>query len=127
MLMRRQWAPVMARKVLGGQARMAEPLHDLLALPLATEGLLLVAVLALGWLGGSRVLLAYGAAGLLSVAVYVVGSARLGPSPARTLAAVGAAPGYVLWKLLMIPRTRLAARAGAAWVRTKRNVEDGKE
>ncbi len=127
MLMRRQWAPVLMGKVLRGQARMVEPLLDLLALPLATEGLLLVAVLASGWFTRRGWLLVYGSAGLLSVLLYVVASALLGPSPGKTLVALGAAPGYVLWKLMMIPRTRMAARTGAAWVRTRRNVEDEKD
>ena len=126
-LMRRQWAPVLLGKVLRGQARMLEPLLDLLALPLATEGALLIAVLAFGGLARSGALLAYGSAGVLSVLLYVVAAALLGPSPGRTLAALAAAPGYVLWKILMIPRTRLAARGGAAWVRTRRNVEDKDE
>ena len=123
-LMRRQWAPVLLRKVLGGQMRMVEPLFDLLALPLATGGALLVGVLALGWFTESIGLLVYGAIGVLSMLLYVLAAALLGPSPGRTLAALGTAPGYVFWKLLMIPRTRLAARSGAAWVRTRRNVED---
>ena len=127
MLMRRQWAPVLMGKVLRGQARMVEPLLDLPALPLATEGLLLVAVLASGWFTRRGWLLVYGLAGLLSVLLYVVASALLGPSPGKTLVALGAAPGYVLWKLMMIPRTRMAARTGAAWVRTRRNVEDEKD
>ena len=126
-LMRRQWAPVLLRKVLRGQGRMIEPLFDLLALPLATEAALLGAVLALGWFARSVWLLGYGAVGVCGVLLYLVAAAGLGPEPGRTLAALGAAPGYVVWKLMMIPRTRLAARGGAAWVRTRRNVEGDEE
>ncbi len=124
MLMRRRWLLPLARKVIAGRLRLAEPLLDLLALPLATEGGLLCLVILCGWLGELRPLLAYGVAGLLTLAGYVCAAALLAPSPARSLAALASAPGYVLWKILLIPRTRLAARSGAAWVRTKRNTED---
>ncbi len=124
LLMRRKWAGPLALQVAAGKLRMLEPLFDLLALPLATEvGLLVVGVL-LGWVGHVGWLLGYGGVGLAAVGLYVLVAAGLGPAPGATLGALAAAPGYLIWKVMMLPKTRLAARGGGAWVRTKRNTED---
>jgi GT2 family glycosyltransferase len=118
-LMRRQWTVRLLKGALGGKRRLIEPLLDLLALPLAMQTILLLVALAVPvtWL---RV---YGVAGLALVILYVVVAASLSSDPADALRALAAAPGYLLWKLLMIPRTRLASRKNAAWVRTERNAE----
>lgn len=119
MLMRRQWRGPLLVQVLQGRWRMLEPLLDLLALPLASEVMLLIAavILPLGW---SRT---YGLVGLAAAVLYMLVAAFLGPEPAATLRALAAAPGYMAWKLMMIPKTRAASRQNAAWVRTKRNIE----
>ena len=122
-LMRRQWSATLARRVLHGQARSLEPLLDLLALPLATEAGLLALVLVSGVAARSPWLLGYGLLGFASIALYVIVAALLGPSPAATLGALAAAPGYVLWKVTLRVQTRRAANGGA-WVRTRRNSED---
>ena len=127
-LMRKQWTSPLVHKVLRGQLRMLEPLLDLLALPLASEAVLLVAIALCAplctWPAASIALSLYAAAGLVSVALYLIVAALLGPSPRSSLAALTAAPTYMLWKILLIPRTRLAARSNATWVRTKRNLEN---
>jgi hypothetical protein len=118
-LMRRQWTLPLLKSVLRGRSRMLEPLLDLLALPLATQAALLVvaSIVPLPWL---RV---YGAIGFSAVALYILVAAKLSPDPADALRALAAAPGYLLWKIFMIPRTRLAARKNASWIRTQRNAE----
>lgn len=117
MLMRRRFAMPLAVRVLRGQLRFLEPLLDLLALPVATGAMLLLVALALpvAWLR------AYALCGLGAIALYVLVSAALGDEPMETLKALAAAPFYLAFKLAQIPRTRRAARADAAWVRTPRN------
>jgi cellulose synthase/poly-beta-1,6-N-acetylglucosamine synthase-like glycosyltransferase len=122
-LMRRLWTRPLALEVLRGRMRMLEPLLDLLALPLATQAVLLVLIAASGIFAHGALLIAWSATGLAAIALYVLVAALLGPQPWRTLQALAFAPAYLAWKVLMIPRTRLAARTGAAWVRTQRNAE----
>ncbi|SNS47654.1 Glycosyltransferase, catalytic subunit of cellulose synthase and poly-beta-1,6-N-acetylglucosamine synthase [Granulicella rosea] len=118
-LMRRQWRGPLTVQVLQGRWRMLEPLLDLLALPLATQVMLLIAavILPVGW---ART---YGLIGLAATVAYMLVAAFLGPEPGQTLRALASAPGYMVWKLMMIPKTRAASRQNAAWVRTKRNIE----
>ncbi len=125
-LMRRTWSRPLLKDVLRGRLAMLEPLVDLRALPLATEVLLLTAALALALAGRLPWLATYAVTGLLSVILYVSAAAALGADPAATLRALVSVPGYVLWKLSMVPRTRLAARRDAAWVRTARNSGSGR-
>ncbi len=121
-LMRRQWTLPLLQSVLRGRRRLAEPLLDLLAQPLATQAalLLLAATLPIAWLR------LYAALGFAAAALYILVAARLSPDPPAALRALLAAPGYLFWKLLMIPRTRLAARKNATWIRTQRNAEETK-
>ena len=116
-LMRRQWTGSLITEILRGRLRFLEPLLDLRALPLATNAmvLLLALLLPLAWLR------LYAAAGILAFVLYVLVAALLGPEPGETVTALFSVPGYMLWKLALIPRTRLAARKNAAWVRTQRN------
>jgi cellulose synthase/poly-beta-1,6-N-acetylglucosamine synthase-like glycosyltransferase len=118
-LMRMQWTMPLFKAALRGQGRMIEPLLDLLALPLASQVALLVVavIIPIRWL---RI---YGILGLLIAVLYVVVAASLSSNPTDALRALAAAPGYLLWKVLMIPRTRLATRKDAAWIRTQRNAE----
>ncbi len=118
-LMRREWTLPLTRAVLRGQWALLEPLLDLLAPPLAT-GAALFLVAALVPVAPVRL---YGLAGLLTVALYVLVSAALSPRPAQAFKALAAAPGYLVWKILLIPRTRLASSRDAAWVRTARNAD----
>ena len=122
-LMRRLWTRPLALEVLRGRLRMLEPLLDLLALPLTTETALLLLITAIGIFAHSIWLVAYSSAGLAAIVLYVLVAALLGPEPWRTLQALAFAPAYLAWKIIMIPRTRLAAKSDAAWVRTQRNAE----
>ena len=121
--MRRLWTGPLLAQVMRGQLRMLEPLVDLLAFPLTTEAGLLGAALALGELAHLRWLAVYAVAGFCVLLAYVAFSAMLGPEPAKTLGALASVPGYLLWKVLMIGKTRTASRRDAEWVRTKRNDE----
>ena len=124
--MRRKWTGPLFAAALRGRLGLIEPLLDLLAVPLATEAALLAAVVLLGWGARSSWIVAYGVFGLAVLNLYVLASASLTRQPLETLKALAAAPGYMLWKLLLLPKTRLAARADAAWVRTKRNADEPK-
>jgi GTP:adenosylcobinamide-phosphate guanylyltransferase len=123
-LMRRTWSPRLAAEVLRGHLRLLEPLLDLLALPLANQAGLLVITVALGLAAHIPWLTLYAAVALATAALYVLVAALLGPQPAATFQALAFAPAYLAWKVLLIPRTRLAARTDAAWVRTQRNPND---
>ena len=122
-LMRRLWTWPLALEVLRGHLQMLEPLLDLLALPLATEAAILILILTAGLAAHMPWLALYGLAGGVAIALYVVVAAMLGPEPGATLGALASGPGFLLWKVMMIPRTLRAARTDAAWVRTQRNSE----
>jgi len=122
-LMRRTWTRPLLLEVLHGRLRMLEPLLDLLALPLATEAALLLLGLAIAIPAHLVWLTVYAAIGSATLILYVMAAAILGPEPLSTLQALAAAPAFLAWKLMMVPRTRLAARADAAWVRTRRNAD----
>lgn len=125
-LMRRLWSKPLALEVLRGNLQMLEPLLDLLAVPLATEAALLILALMGGLAAHIDLLAAYGSLGIATLVLYLVVAASLGHDPWGTLKALAGAPAFLAWKVLMIPRTRLAARSGAAWVRTERNAGPGK-
>jgi hypothetical protein len=115
--MRREWLGPLLADIVSGRVQLIEPLLDLLSLPLASEaGLLCVALLVpLRWLRP------YAGFGLLTLLVYVLVSASLGGDAGTALRALSSAPGYLLWKLLLISQKRQAGRRNAAWVRTARN------
>jgi cellulose synthase/poly-beta-1,6-N-acetylglucosamine synthase-like glycosyltransferase len=120
-LMRRLWTRPLLAQVLRGRIKMLEPLVDLLALPLTIEAGLLSGAMMLGVLAELRWLVDYAAVGFGAMFLYVGFSVMLGPQPAKTLGALASVPGYLVWKVLMTPKTRLASRREAARVRTKRN------
>jgi cellulose synthase/poly-beta-1,6-N-acetylglucosamine synthase-like glycosyltransferase len=115
--MMRRWAPTLIADLLRGQARLFEPLLDLLAVPIATEvSLLLVAAcLPVGWLR----LYALGA--FLVLIVHVAAAAICGEDFWGTMRVLTTAPAYVFWKLWHLPETWRTARANSAWVRTERD------
>ncbi len=121
-LMRRTWSGPLLREILRGRLALVEPLLDLRALPLATQALVLVAALVLALAAHLSWLVVYAGTGLGAMGFYVLVAATLGPDPGAALSALASVPGYIAWKLWMIPRTRLAARRDAAWIRTARNA-----
>ena len=123
-LIRRLWTRPLLVAVAGGNLRMLEPLVDLLALPLASECMLLLVTLVFALVTHLAWLTLYATLGILSILLYLLVAATRAHDPARTLQALVAAPAYLAWKLLLLPRTRRAALSGAAWVRTRRNAEE---
>ena len=115
--LRRTHALPLLKRTARGNPRLLEPLLDLLALPLATQLplLLLAALIPTLW---TR---AYSALALLGIALYVTVTCLLAPGLKSSLNALAHAPGYLLWKLAVLPRTRLAAHQKPVWVRTQRN------
>ena len=122
--MRRLWTWPLTAEAMRGRWRMVEPLLDLLALPLGSEAALLGLVLLLGAASGTVWLIAYAVLGIFTTAFYLGVAASLGPRPGESLKALAVAPGYLLWKLLLVRRKQQAARSDAAWVRTARNAEE---
>jgi cellulose synthase/poly-beta-1,6-N-acetylglucosamine synthase-like glycosyltransferase len=108
--------PALARGVLAGQWRLADPLLDLLLLPLAWHTSLLLAALALG----AAPVQALAGAGLAVVVGHVALALRLMPARKAHLRALLGAPAYVAWKLCLAAGTWRAASRHAPWVRSAR-------
>jgi cellulose synthase/poly-beta-1,6-N-acetylglucosamine synthase-like glycosyltransferase len=108
--------PALAREILAGRRRLWEPLFELLLLPLAFHVLLLVLAAVPPW-GPGR---GYALAGLAVVAWHVGTALWLGRAGWRDLAALAAAPVYILWKLTLGGKLLAFARRNAPWVRTER-------
>lgn len=114
---RREWSLRLLLELLKGNLRMAEPLVDLLALPLATQvALLMIALLLpLEWL---RI---YALVGMLCIGAYLLIAAALGPDLRGALLALSAAPRFILWKLKILRATHRVGRKDAVWIRTERD------
>jgi hypothetical protein len=114
--MMRRWAPELLGNVLRGRVKLMEPLLDLLSLPIASEVtlLLVAACLPVAWLK----LYVLGAFAVLLLHVFT--AAFSGPGVWETMKALSTAPGYILWKLWILPEIWRTSRANAAWVRTER-------
>jgi cellulose synthase/poly-beta-1,6-N-acetylglucosamine synthase-like glycosyltransferase len=112
-------SPKLMLSIAKGKWRLIEPLGDLWLLPLAFHVALLAGALALG---GVFVRLGAGA-GVAVVGLHVLAAIRVGGGGWRDVGALFAAPWYVLWKILLIPKLFAAARKNTAWVRTERAGE----
>jgi hypothetical protein len=104
--------------MLRGRWRAFETLADVWSLPLSRGilALLLTLFLAAPWLH----VFALVCAGV--TVLYVVQAALLGDEPMRDLAALAAAPLYLLWKALITPLVLRQSRSRAEWARTKREA-----
>lgn len=113
----RRWAPRLGWDVLCGRWRSAEPLLDLLALPLALGLVLLLLALAMP-LAWTRVyaLLAFGV-----LAAHVLSAAAEADGPGTALQSILALPPYIGWKLSLVPGTLRASRPDAVWAPTARD------
>lgn len=114
-------APGLLREALRGERRLVEPLLELLLLPLGWHTLLL-AGLALVPFGPVR---AYALLGLFVVLLHVVAAVLICRGGLRDLAALAAAPAYLAWKLVLLPKIWLASARGTAWIRTQREPMEG--
>jgi cellulose synthase/poly-beta-1,6-N-acetylglucosamine synthase-like glycosyltransferase len=104
--------------LLRGRWRAAETLADVWSLPLSRGilGLLLTLFLAVPWLHEFALVCS-------AIAVlYVFQAALLGNEPMRDLAALVAAPLYLVWKILITPMVIRQSRSRAEWARTKREA-----
>jgi cellulose synthase/poly-beta-1,6-N-acetylglucosamine synthase-like glycosyltransferase len=110
------WFGPLFRKLMRGRLRMAEPLLDLVSLPIGYAAflLLLALCLPLEWL---RVYVMIAGAVL---GCHVLAAASVGNDFAGDLRILARAPGYILWKLTMLPSILRSSRTNAAWVRTER-------
>ncbi|MBX3247199.1 MAG: glycosyltransferase [Myxococcales bacterium] len=118
--MLREHAPPLAKEVLAGDLRLAEPLLELLLLPLATHVGLLGA-LALVPFPPTQL---YAATALGVVGAHVATAMKVGGAGRTELAALARAPLYVLWKARVLPKILQAASRDQAWVRTARATEE---
>lgn len=116
--MLREHAPRLFKKLLSGDSTAAEPLFDLLLLPLGFHALLL----ALIFCAAQPVVRGFGLAGFAILMAHVAATILRGSSVHEDLKALAAAPMYILWKLLHLPATFAASASRAAWVRTERAV-----
>jgi len=120
--MMRRWTLNLLGGVFRGQARQIEPVLDLIALPIASEVILLLvaACLPVSWLR----LYALGAFAVLQF--HITAAAISGPGFWKTIKALSIVPSYILWKLWILPEIWRTSRSNAAWVRTEReSTADG--
>jgi cellulose synthase/poly-beta-1,6-N-acetylglucosamine synthase-like glycosyltransferase len=112
------WALPLLWDVLRGRIRMLEPLLDLVGLPLAIEVSLLFVALCLPvhWLR------LYALAGFAVLAFHLFVAAVYGPGVKASGRILFTAPGYIVWKLWMLPQIWKASRRDASWVRTDRDT-----
>jgi hypothetical protein len=112
------WSLRLLGEVLRGRIRLVEPLLDIVGLPLALEVLLLLVALCLPvtWLR------LYALAGFAVIALHLFSAAVYGPGLRASARILIAAPGYIVWKLRMLPQIWEASRSDASWVRTHRDV-----
>jgi cellulose synthase/poly-beta-1,6-N-acetylglucosamine synthase-like glycosyltransferase len=110
------WLGPLLRQLMRGRLRMVEPLLDLLSLPTGYVAFLLSLALCvpLGWL---RV---YALIAGTVLGGHVLAAAWVGNDFAGDLRILTRAPGYILWKLSLLPRVLRSSRSDAAWVRTER-------
>lgn len=109
------------REVIGGKPRLAEPLFELLLLPLAFHVVLLLAALVIP----APPTQLYALFGLTVVGVHVLAGIFVGGGGPRDVLALFAAPFYVLWKVGLSRAIAKASRQEADWVRTERASATG--
>ena len=114
--MMKKWVPKLTLDILHGKVNQIEPFLDLLALPIASELVLLLvaACLPVVWL---RV---YVLAAFAVLVFHITVAALEGPGIWKTMKALSTVPSYVLWKLWILPEIWRTSGASAAWVRTER-------
>jgi cellulose synthase/poly-beta-1,6-N-acetylglucosamine synthase-like glycosyltransferase len=124
--MAREWAPKLATQLARGEWRVAEPLLDLLTLPLAYHVLLLTfaaLILPAPWREVA-------VAAMVVVLMHVISACVLGGNPWKTARALFSAPFYIIWKLTTLSGVFSASRRSAGWLRSARdgqvNVGPGK-
>lgn len=118
-MLQEHW-PSLLRRSLRGERAAAEPLADLLLLPLGMHVLLLLIAATLGGIGLYAALI-----GLLAIGLYLSAILWRGPTTMQDLLVLACSPVYLIWKLTLLPATLLQSRRRANWVRSRRNNETG--
>jgi cellulose synthase/poly-beta-1,6-N-acetylglucosamine synthase-like glycosyltransferase len=110
------WLGPLLQQLMRGRLSMVEPLLDLISLPIGYVAflLLLALCLPLEWL---RV---YSMIAVTVLGCHVLAAAWVGNDFAGDLRILARAPGYILWKLSLLPSILRSSRTNAAWVRTER-------
>jgi len=118
----RLWLAPLLKHLLRGQLRLLEPVLDLASLPIGYEASLLLFSL---WLpmAWSRV---YSGFAIAVIFVHVLAAAWAGPDFKGDMRMLARVPGYLLWKLRLIPRLVRGSRNGAAWIPTERQPVQSK-
>ena len=106
----------LAAEILRGNTKLAEPLLELLLLPLAYQVVLLLITLATPF-APTRI---YALVGLSVVSVHVLAGIVVGGGNLDDFASLLAAPLYLIWKLAMSRMISKTARRDSAWLRTER-------
>lgn len=109
-------APQLVRQVLHQRLDLIEPLLDLLLLPLALHVVLLAAAGAIPFPPARLYALCAGSL----VGLYLSAAIVIGGGDWRDLAALFAAPFYILWKLKLLPKIIRSASRETPWTRTER-------
>jgi cellulose synthase/poly-beta-1,6-N-acetylglucosamine synthase-like glycosyltransferase len=114
----RTWFAPLLKQLARGRMRMLEPLLDLTSLPIgyAVFLLLIAGCFPLIWL---RV---YALLAVTVIAGHVLAAAWSGTDFAGDMRILARAPGYIVWKLCMLPNLLRSSRPEAAWVRTERHA-----
>ena len=112
----RTWFVPLLKQLAQGRLRMLEPLLDLTSLPIgyAAFMLLIAGCFPLVWM---RV---YALLAVTVIGCHVLAAARSGSDFAGDLRILARAPGYIFWKLCMLPSLLRSSSPEAAWVRTER-------
>ena len=112
----RTWFVPLLKQLTQGRLRILEPLLDLTSLPIgyAVFLLLIAGCFPLVWVR-VYVLLA-----VTAIGGHVLAAAWSGSDFAGDMRILARVPGYILWKLCMLPSLLRSSRPEAAWVRTER-------
>jgi cellulose synthase/poly-beta-1,6-N-acetylglucosamine synthase-like glycosyltransferase len=112
----REHAPKLLAEVVRGRLGLAEPLGELLLLPLGLHTGALATLLVLPF-PPTQI---YAACGLGLVGAHVLAAELMGGASVADLVALAKAPAYVAWKLRVLPKVLGASRKSQEWVRTAR-------
>jgi cellulose synthase/poly-beta-1,6-N-acetylglucosamine synthase-like glycosyltransferase len=110
------WFVPLLKQLPQGRLRVLEPLLDLTSLPIgyAVFLLLIGGCFPLVWL---RVYVLFA---VTAIGGHVLAAAWSGSDFAGDMRILARVPGYILWKLCMLPSLLRSSRPEAAWVRTER-------
>jgi cellulose synthase/poly-beta-1,6-N-acetylglucosamine synthase-like glycosyltransferase len=111
-----QNVPALAREAFRGNPRLLEPLLELLLAPLAIHVLLLVCTAVIPF-APARI---YAASALALVAGHASLGIIIAGGSFSDFVAILAVPGYLAWKVALLPATLRSARPGTEWIKTER-------